>query len=159
MNKGAEGGPRYYRAREERPGTRREQAGDSREGQAHGTACMQVQRQWGPRLLSPPCSCSRSPRASKHCSIQFTAHSAMAPVSGKLQAPKVPSPKKKKSLGFKTQATMDFPICLSCLTMLNPTAQVSRSSPSATTVLRIVVSSPVTPMTPQGCTGQIKAEV
>lgn len=65
---------------------------------------------------------------------------------------------KKKKLEFKTQATMDFPICLSCLTMLNPSAQVSRTSPSATTVPRIVVSSPVMPMPPQGCTGQTKAE-
>lgn len=42
--------------------------------------------------------------------------------------------------------------------MLNPSAQVSRTSPSATTVARIVVSSPVMPMPPQGCTGQTKAE-
>lgn len=54
---------------------------------------------------------------------------------------------------------MDFPVCLSYLTMLNPTAQVSRTSPSATTVLIIVVCSPVTLMTPQDRTGQTKAEV
>lgn len=113
----------------------------------------------GPKAPEPTLqlqSVSKGLKALFH-SIHSTAHSVMAPVSGKLQAPKVPSQEKK--LGFKTQATMDFPICLSCLTMLNPTAQVSRTGPSATTVLRIVVSSPVMPMPPQGCTGQTKAEV
>lgn len=121
---------------------------------------MQVQRQWGPRLLSPPCSCSHSLRASKRCSIQFTAQRIQPwHRSQENSKPLRSQAKKKKKLGFKTQATMDFPICLSCLTMLNPTAQVSRTSPSATTVLRIAVSSPVMPMPPQGCTGQSKAEV
>lgn len=39
------------------------------------------------------------------------------------------------------------------------TAQVSRTSPSATTMLTMVVCSPVTLMTPQDHTGQAKAEV
>lgn len=119
---------------------------------------MQVQRQWGPRLLSPPCSCSHSLRASKRCSIQFTAQRIQPRHRSQENSKPLRSQAKKKKLEFKTQATMDFPICLSCLTMLNPSAQVSRTSPSATTVPRIVVSSPVMPMPPQGCTGQTKAE-
>lgn len=104
-SKGAEGGPQYYTAREEKLGSPRAWVCTPESVKTDKAPGPPVEL---PVLSEGLCCCDQ-------CPIQFTALSHPALASGL---------KQKACFGFKTQATRGFLICLSYVTALNPIAQV-----------------------------------